>query len=82
MLTDQETSCCHDEKEKEICEDDFFFMFAKEVVVTLASLSVDEVLINRRSGGHARHVHEPIWDRAAGCFRLRAVAPEQCAAGL
>ena len=65
---------CYDAKEQEICEDDFFFIFAKEVVVTLTSLSVDEVLINT----HATCM--PIW--AAGRFRLRAAAPEQRAARL
>ena len=40
----RKTSCCHDAKEQEICEDDFFFIFV-EVVVTLTSLTVDAVLM-------------------------------------
>ena len=51
----RKTSCCHDAKEQEICEDDFFFIFAKEVVVTLTSLSVDEVLINTHATCMSRY---------------------------
>ena len=51
----RKTSCCHDAKEQEICEDDFSFIFAKEVVVALTSLSVDEVLINTHATCMSRY---------------------------
>ena len=57
VLTDQENLLlsCHDAKEKDICEDNFFFIFGKEVVVTLASPSVDEVLIKTHATCMSRY---------------------------